>query len=389
MGLLDEIYTQQPGLLSSGNRLSGLLGEPINPIARRNRLADFGAPVPQADMRWLNEYMGNVLAGKYAKQGVTDFVNAVASNDPKQMLDYLGPGAIGKAGAVLQTAFHGSPYKFDQFDMSKIGTGEGAQVYGHGLYFSESPEVAKAYLPELDINQARELISQQILDKNIRYGLRVLPDSANIGEVLQPSYRWIDGDFTGKPLRGTSVAAIKNGDINSALQNLGMYVDHGPNGFYFGDEVALVGGRNPKRGQDHGEWTMQDAKVLAKYLKKDKGKSNLVGGNLYKVDIPDEAVSKMLDWDKPLSEQPQNVQDMMKKVFSAAGIPDAWKMDPDGNSARAWVQSALGDEGSRKAMLEAGIPGIKYFDGSSRAAGEGTRNFVVFDDKLPKIIERK
>ena len=35
-----------------------------------------------------------------------------------------------------------------------------------------------------------------------------------------------------------------------------------------------------------------------------------------------------------------------------------------------------------------GIPGIKYFDGSSRAAGEGTRNFVVFDDKIPQVLRR-
>jgi hypothetical protein len=29
-------------------------------------------------------------------------------------------------------AYHGTPHEFDQFDMSKIGTGEGAQAYGHG-----------------------------------------------------------------------------------------------------------------------------------------------------------------------------------------------------------------------------------------------------------------
>lgn len=42
-------------------------------------------------------------------------------------------------------AYHGSPHHFDRFDMSKIGTGEGAQVYGHGLYFAENEGVAKGY----------------------------------------------------------------------------------------------------------------------------------------------------------------------------------------------------------------------------------------------------
>src|SRR5512139_1797003 len=47
-----------------------------------------------------------------------------------------------QAGAIV---WHGSPHKFDKFDSSKIGTGEGAQAYGHGLYLAESPEVATQY----------------------------------------------------------------------------------------------------------------------------------------------------------------------------------------------------------------------------------------------------
>ena len=43
------------------------------------------------------------------------------------------------------TAYHGSPHEFDQFDTSKIGTGEGAQSYGHGLYFAESEPIARHY----------------------------------------------------------------------------------------------------------------------------------------------------------------------------------------------------------------------------------------------------
>ena len=39
-------------------------------------------------------------------------------------------------------AYHSSPHDFDKFDLAKIGTGEGAQVYGHGLYFAESPAVS-------------------------------------------------------------------------------------------------------------------------------------------------------------------------------------------------------------------------------------------------------
>jgi hypothetical protein len=42
-------------------------------------------------------------------------------------------------------AYHGSPHDFEKFDATKIGTGEGAQAYGHGLYFAESEGVAHSY----------------------------------------------------------------------------------------------------------------------------------------------------------------------------------------------------------------------------------------------------
>jgi hypothetical protein len=49
----------------------------------------------------------------------------------------------GFAGIIA--AYHGSPHLFDEFKSSAIGTGEGAQMYGHGLYFAEDPKVAGTY----------------------------------------------------------------------------------------------------------------------------------------------------------------------------------------------------------------------------------------------------
>ena len=70
---------------------------------------------------------------------------------------FEGDIATGKAGKrtdaqrrtdldrQLMTAWHGSPHRFDKFSTKAIGTGEGAQVYGHGLYFAEEREVAEHY----------------------------------------------------------------------------------------------------------------------------------------------------------------------------------------------------------------------------------------------------
>ena len=59
-------------------------------------------------------------------------------------------GAMAPAGLLGWTAWHGSPHKFDKFDLSKIGTGEGAQAYGHGLYFADDPIVAENYYRQFD-----------------------------------------------------------------------------------------------------------------------------------------------------------------------------------------------------------------------------------------------
>ena len=41
--------------------------------------------------------------------------------------------------------FHGSPFTFDKFTTDKIGTGEGAQAFGWGLYFTDLESIARGY----------------------------------------------------------------------------------------------------------------------------------------------------------------------------------------------------------------------------------------------------
>ena len=65
------------------------------------------------------------------------------------MMGTTAPGDVPPPGIV---AYHGSPHSFDQFDTSKIGTGEGAQAYGHGLYFAEKEGTAQSYRDALSQN---------------------------------------------------------------------------------------------------------------------------------------------------------------------------------------------------------------------------------------------
>lgn len=53
--------------------------------------------------------------------------------------------ALGIAGAYAQTAYHGSPFKFDRFTLDHIGAGAGTQQHGYGLYFAMNRKTAESY----------------------------------------------------------------------------------------------------------------------------------------------------------------------------------------------------------------------------------------------------
>jgi hypothetical protein len=168
-------------------------------------------------------------------------------------------------GPVSQLdVYHGSPYKFDQFDASKIGTGEGAQAYGHGLYLAEAPDVAGGY---------RAATSKDRFLTN-------------------------NGFFDPSELEHLNVKVkARSGDLDSAIAEARKY------------SVPDL---------DYPDVAAKAARDLAKLeaLKASGGiKAN--PGNLYKVDLPDAQIAKMLDWDKPLSQQSKEVQ---KAFLSLARI---------------------------------------------------------------------
>ena len=90
-----------------------------------------------------------------------------------------------------------------------------------------------------------------------------------------------------------------------------------------------------------------------------------------------------LDWDKPRDQLSPKVQEWVK-----ANHPDVWDKSADGSSLYQLLQKSAGHDGASNALREAGIPGLKYLDQGSRTAGEGSRNYVVFDDKLININKK-
>ena len=99
----------------------------------------------------------------------------------------------------------------------------------------------------------------------------------------------------------------------------------------------------------------------------------------------DEHIAKMLDWDKPLSEQAQNI----KNVLETAGIK-TYDSTPGEHVYKRLAEKLGSKDAAAQFLREQGIPGIRYLDGGSRGAGGGTSNFVVFpgNEGLLSILER-
>jgi hypothetical protein len=109
-------------------------------------------------------------------------------------------------------------------------------------------------------------------------------------------------------------------------------------------------------------------------------------GNLYKLDIPDADAAKLLDYDEPISQQPQVVQNAINRLGFMPDNPDRMA----GGDVWYRMRQELGEDEAAAAMREAGVPGLRYKDARSRGTDSGTRNFVVWDQDVldrTKVLE--
>jgi hypothetical protein len=325
----------------------------------------------------------DVLGITGAQQAYTDVGMGKAPN-PMDVLDIAGLGAVGlgagkaaakgtvsaakyaapKVGEALDTyaartglilpldAYHGSPYTFDKFDISKVGTGEGAQAYGHGIYFAEAPGVARGYQMALG-QKAGEITT--INGKPIEQVYEQIYNKANRLPVDKAGVEYQKAEMLEKMMLDTPPA-----EVISYAKDIGA-----------------------------------DPSVI-KWLETDIAPKTKFPGSFYKVDIPDEAVETFLDWDKPLSKQADSVKKALQNFVDEYGdfypsLRDALSpLEKDSTTGQTIYNLISGKNqaaGSRD-LNSIGIQGIKYLDQSSRGAGEGTRNFVVFDPSIVKMLER-
>lgn len=176
-GLLDEIRKSE-ALAQVQQRLQGLLNIPTaaqqfmvspasfmgllgrNPLPRETGFAAGATGLPAQEMSVLDPNQAPYMQGYSQGEPVGYAGLALPLAAPAAV---AGAKALGpKAGQALEsymvnqgmiqplTAYHGTPHTIQgKFDINKVGTGEGAQAYGHGMYFAENPAVATDYANKL------------------------------------------------------------------------------------------------------------------------------------------------------------------------------------------------------------------------------------------------
>ena len=247
-------------------------------------------------------------------------------------------------------AYHGTPHTLapeagaplGRFRTSKIGTGEGAQAYGHGLYFAGRKEVAEHYRKMVGINEDT--------GAKIKVDGQEMPTKfAELSKVIKD------------PIKRDAIRALQkhNGDFDSAL------------------DFTMLN----KTEEQIGKKAINDL----------RGRVELIEnrGSLYKVELAPKENEYLL-YDKTLGEQPKSVQDKLKKFLREQEGEDTWQYRQE-QDYRDITNNVLDDmpepEISRR-LKEAGIPGIKYLDGASRSKGEGDYNYVIFDEADVTVTDK-
>jgi hypothetical protein len=301
------------GLLRAGGMAQGEQVGGIDYIKRK--ATELGIRPPDSDdptmrdMRMGAEIaMGGVDPTRVARAGGA--VAGAVAREAKPIIGDALENYMAKSGlAPRMTVFHGSPYKFNAFDPTKIGSGEGAQAYGYGHYVAESPDVAKSYAVDASSNNAARTFAPR-------------------SNAIQNSIDYFE-------------AMLKN-EVSRDLKN-GVAVSDD----YIKSQIAQLNDQLP---------------------------------SVYKIDLPDDQIAKMLDWDAEISKQSKEVQDLAKQY----GL----NMDDLGGDLVAAMDAKR--PAGAESMRQAGVPGIKYFDAQSRGGQKAdTRNFVVFpkNEGLLKIEE--
>lgn len=255
-----------------------------------------------------------------------------------------------------QTAYHGTAYAFDKFTLDHVGSGEGVQAHGWGLYFSLDRQIAEGYRSRVTSYRAvADELSRVFAGMDIKTREGMAKALVSAGDKLSPATR----------------------ELLDALQEANWLGHENPMDAVQASLVAQIGkGKQTPR-----------IKSAVEGLRNEEG-------NVYKVEIPDDDV--MMHEELPLSQQPEAVQKAVHALLTDEdvrtqpdmrreknGIEDVEPVSYAGKSldemtGKEILAALIAKYGSAKAaslaLKEHGLKGYRY-----KGAIDG-ECAVVFDD---------
>ena len=275
-----------------------------------------------------------------------------------------------------QSAWHGSPHDFDTFDLGAIGTGEGNQAHGWGLYFAKKKSVSKNY--------------QKVLSK------RLGTTSPKLFKVEIPDEKtMLDEDKyfkeQNKDVVNRIVSAVNDLDIDKRKSLLSYYKEHPA--YPVNKEYEKILGKIQSINQDREYITDALVNNVSKIKEKIAREAATEYGYNFdelKADNTFEMAKKLIgEINEKLStlEKEKEVEGAKEKIKEdkiLESIGDTFTKTPyTGRDVYVALSKAFGgDKGASEFLNSTGVKGITY-DGYTDG-----RCYVVFDDKAIKVIEK-
>lgn len=223
------------GLLQSGESGQDLLElfgfepyeESPRPSQSLRRMIEVGdkltysprTPEGQAGLQSLKDAMVRVMD----TLGVDEAINYLNTTIVPNLQKAFGEEAAKEIGsAILMSvpmvrkvpgirAYHGSPHDFDEFSMEQIGTGEGVQAYGHGLYFAEAEDVAKGYRNRISEERA------EFFDPSLKNDYEIGRDINNSWKLYDKESGFVDADMPAFRNEAEATEFLKSGKLTGDL----------------------------------------------------------------------------------------------------------------------------------------------------------------------------
>lgn len=286
-----------------------------------------------------------------------------------------------------QSAWHGSPHQFEEFDLGAIGTGEGGQAHGWGLYFAQDKKIAEGYRAKLESDGSGTIFEVDIPETNTlldeQKPMREQPDAVKKGiirvvESLTPEQR---GFFIKDLLVDRFPEEKLEWDIE-ALQELEEELHvaiSSKNTDSLKKSVSIISGLEALG------YAWEQIQHLMTNLPAEGGEVERLA----------KEVSQGLLKKQEQLDSLQKANDKLEERLLAGGYrEELGKTDKIGGEIYGTLSFALKEEqdedqngdgdvkAASLALNEAGIKGITY-DGQ-----QDGRCFVVFDDKAISVINR-